>query len=77
MVEIDTGEDISEEEALWWPRGALYFVLVKGWKIAVDYKDREYLSPWSVSNSTKTCLRVSNASSIAHTEPPSSDTALE
>jgi hypothetical protein len=45
-VEVTTGDDIEESEARLWKA-----ILVgnKGWRITTDYKDKTYISPWSVS----------------------------
>jgi hypothetical protein len=45
-LEVVIGDDIEQSEARLWKA-----ILVgnKGWRITTDYKDKTYISPWSVS----------------------------
>ncbi|CAG7927292.1 unnamed protein product [Penicillium olsonii] len=67
---VDIG-DSGEEEAFWWRA-----ILSDDWDATTKYKDREYLSPWSVS-AKDTGLVLPTGVLGAESNPPDSDTALK
>jgi hypothetical protein len=71
-VAIEIGGDFDDEEGRWWNA-----ILTgdKGWKISVRYKDKEYLSPWSISTLDGACVKEDSRAEIG--QPPSSDVALK
>ncbi|GIK06733.1 hypothetical protein Aspvir_002383 [Aspergillus viridinutans] len=73
-VEVPIGDDIEEGEARWWQAILLGD---KGWKITTDYKDKTYISPWSVSILNGTLSHARPILFNNNYAPPSSETALK
>jgi hypothetical protein len=73
-VEVTIGDDIGESEARWW-RAIL--VGDKGWRITTNYKDKTYISPWSVSILNGTLSHARPVMCNNNPAPPSSETALK
>lgn len=73
MVEIDIGDDICDEEVLWW-RAVL--CSENGWDAITRYNGHVFLSPWSVSAKESRFALVTKASVAARSDTPSSAIAL-
>lgn len=71
---MDIGGDFNDEEGRWWNA-----ILTgdKGWKISMHYKDKEYLSPWSISTIDGACVQGREESRTEIGQPPSSEVALK
>lgn len=72
-IAIDISSYSDDEEGQWWNA-----VLAgdRGWKIGVHYKDKEYLSPWSISTLDGACVKGREDSRTEIGPPPSSNVAL-
>jgi hypothetical protein len=73
-VEVTIGDDIEESEACWW-RAIL--VGDKGWRITTNYKDKTYISPWSVLILNRTLSHARLIICNNNPTPPSSETTLK
>ena len=71
-VQVDIGDDASDDEVHWW---TALLSAYEGWGIATVYNGRTYVSPWAVAISGTTVLRTKLPPN-AESQPPSSDRAL-
>ncbi|KAJ5667718.1 uncharacterized protein N7477_006288 [Penicillium maclennaniae] len=74
LIEIELGEDVGVEEALWW---RTILCPDDGWNATTKYNGHVYFSPWSVSAKHAGLSVTTSALMVSEPEPASSVTALK